>query len=334
MDSIFPFDRCPVDILIPVFQVVIDAEMRECETASSFTDPIRSQAAILLALVCQRWKEIIYSTPSLWADLVLDFRRDREGLSRDSERIQRRACSVPISLYLLNIHHKGSCPGKFRNSPIHDSSLCASGLKDVTALIAQVQHIRHLHLQFACIASWSGRLCHPSVFKRSQPQLAAVESFFVDLSQSTAPLQYALLRQIGMMPRLVELHVRGLEACNISYGSSSKLLPSVKRLYITSTNKDVPRHLVSCLLSHCPHLEEFNLGNLRSLYPPPQYLLALRRLQTVTASSPDWVLRLFLLKGVEAPMLKDIFFIESEVVNPTLLAEFSNLRPLVRIHQT
>ena len=332
MDSIFPFDRCPFDILIPIFKAVVDAEVEKWTDKSSSTEITRPQATILLALVCRHWKNIVYETPSLWTKLVFDFRMDRESLYRDSQRIQGRACSAPISLYLLNVHHKGTCPNGRRWNTVHSSLSCASGLKDVTALVAQVAHIGQLHIEFAHVSTRSGGLCHPSVLKQSHPQLGGVDHFTVDLSQSTARGQYALLKQVGMMPRLVELRVHGLTACSVTDGSRTKLLPLLKRLYITSTDKDISRCLISNLLSHCPILEELDMRMESENKPLVRRTLSLRHLRTVTMSWPEGVFTLFTSKGVEIPALKEIRYVGDDVVDVALVTEFSKLHPSVRIN--
>lgn len=82
-----PINRLPPETLTEIFSHTLSSGVRFMLCSPKFKSPISSPWA--LSLVCRSWKTLVYSTPSFWSSLSIDFVAASEVCRRREIDIQR-----------------------------------------------------------------------------------------------------------------------------------------------------------------------------------------------------------------------------------------------------
>ncbi|KXN89122.1 hypothetical protein AN958_06323 [Leucoagaricus sp. SymC.cos] len=84
-----PMGRLPAELLAQVFE--------HCLPSDTFSVPVSSQAPLLLAHTCPRWRSVALSTPSLWSTLHIVYKDPSLDVPMASNWLQRSGC-LPLSV--------------------------------------------------------------------------------------------------------------------------------------------------------------------------------------------------------------------------------------------
>jgi hypothetical protein len=84
-----PMSRLPAELLAQVFE--------HCLSGDAFLVPVSSQAPLLLAHTCSRWRAVALSTPSLWSTLQIIYKDPTLDVPMTSDWLQRSG-SLPLSI--------------------------------------------------------------------------------------------------------------------------------------------------------------------------------------------------------------------------------------------
>ncbi|KAF5359599.1 hypothetical protein D9756_003381 [Leucocoprinus leucothites] len=87
--QIGPMSRLPAELLAQVFE--------HCLSSDVFPVPASSQAPLLLAHTCSRWRAVALSTPSLWSRLHIIYRDPSLDIPMASDWLRRSGC-LPLSI--------------------------------------------------------------------------------------------------------------------------------------------------------------------------------------------------------------------------------------------
>jgi hypothetical protein len=87
-DPSHPINRCPTDILQYIFEEVV------------LSHPSQFVTAIQLAHVCQKWRQIVLETPTLWSEIICNMDKPAERMNEFWNWMRSRVKSVPTVITL------------------------------------------------------------------------------------------------------------------------------------------------------------------------------------------------------------------------------------------
>ncbi|KAG8850528.1 hypothetical protein FRB91_008992 [Serendipita sp. 411] len=247
MANLFPFHRCHLYIIIPIFQALVDDE-----EASLLDDPSlassRPPVPRTLSLVCKGWSHVVSTTPSLWSTVVLDLNKRQDQITSHIATVRRHSLAWPLSVFIVNCHSPWYC-GTAKPSPIHERSACPSRHSDIATYLNDIEHIGSLHFQ-GSDAYVIQRGLSNTFFNKTR-------KFSVDLSKGAGRSTYAIMKQVRAMPRVRTLNIKGLECSHITFNLRHPILSSLEVLHVESHQSYTPTSAtLPNLLSNCPNLEK------------------------------------------------------------------------------
>lgn len=208
-------DRLPVEVLILVFQVVINVALQRWENIRSrFINPNSE-----LSAVCSRWRNIIESSPQLWNRLL-------PGLSvRGLEYTLERSSNYPIDVSYASPCWRlqrrdlisffgtlGEAIGRCRNI---DIALGAEEWFSIDAvdIFLKLPATNLQHLKLASNSNWAAPVSHIRLFGGECPQLRSFHIVGVKCDWT-----------MGMLQELEDSHVIGL-----AFDDLNQLLDVIRR---------------------------------------------------------------------------------------------------------
>ncbi|KIM25339.1 hypothetical protein M408DRAFT_212605 [Serendipita vermifera MAFF 305830] len=311
----FPIERCIPDILLAVFQAIVDDEAASYSTKSSWYN-VNPRATVSLALVCRHWKQLVYDAPSLWAVIKLDARQYVND-SPPSFRI-RLAKDAPVDLYLFHF------PALLEDAPY------------ISRLLEVVPNLRRLHVE---LDPGQNDATTPLItlllLNQAWRELRNVK----EISYSAPSINHFradLVDHLYGMPKLIHLWLNE-SRFTVPYCADKPLLPALKRLFLQGSfirNDNNAALITPTFLSHCPQLEDLDLTILdphitirieaAAVEAPTITLPRLRKIRT----SGMAVLAPFINRQIITPALEDFaLFNWTDLYSTDMLAFFTDVAP-------
>ncbi|KAG8803914.1 hypothetical protein FRC17_006081 [Serendipita sp. 399] len=280
MANSFPFHRCHLYIITPIFQALVDDEEASFMDNNLVAERRSNHPQVLrnLQLVCRSWFNVVSNTPSLWSMVVLDLFRGKDELTAHIAKVRRHAPIQPLAVYILNCHMPWNC-GASSSTPHPSPAVCPSSHGGISAYLNSIREVRSLHV-LRLDRSRGAFVIHrglPSTFFHT------TREFDVDTSAVTRSGKYALMKQVGAMPYLTTLKIKGIEQCHVTFNTRRPGLASLEVLHVESHQlPSVTSQTLPNLLSNCPNLVKLYYNIAQYAVPAYQFRpFKLDRLQTV-----------------------------------------------------
>jgi len=295
--KVFPIKRCIPDILVAIFQALVDDEAAAVDPRCRM-ESIKRQVTATVSLVCKEWKEIVYNAPSLWILIAIDAHNYINNPSKTvlPSRLIQMGKGAPVDLFLFNFPVE--CP----DAPVIDS------------LFTSVPNIRKLHVEL--VTTGPHVTSPPLLLSRPWTALRGLRelSYFVS---SPHALEADLTAHLLAMPCLVSLWLNQ-PGFTVPYldKSNHPSLPKLKGLTLHGSfvsGSHTAATMTPAFLSHCPALEALDLTIMDPHSPLPiedpplrnSHSLALTRLQKVKSSGTAALVP-FISPEIKTPALSDL----------------------------
>lgn len=259
--STFPIERTPNDILLVIFQVIIDEEAALIQPLLSRVPKPREAASI--SLVCQSWKNLVYRTASLWTTIVLDMTDSEERVQAYCNRLGAFSKKAPVDLYVLRLHDPGR---KWEGSPQNCCSRCPCRGSEVALSLNAIQSIRKLYISTINVQSFCA--FEPSlsrIDKVTDTTIAFYWYLHLRRAWETPPGRAIDDQFLSRMKSLNRLHIGEVKSLSLPVVGGHPLLPTVRTLELESRQyHSYPISLFVNIISHCPNLEflDYDLAEL------------------------------------------------------------------------
>lgn len=238
----FPIDRCLPELFTLILQAVVDDEAARYHVYAPHYD-VRPKATAQLALVCQSWKRIVYSTPSLWAVLPLNLMIPMEKLKARFGRFIALAKGAPVDMYVFYLHEHS--PGYDK---VHSFNSCCSTEENMRYFVTHVPNIRKLQV--------AGLEQELRSLQGSRSALSTVREAVFYSSSSINIASSGLSNLLGGTPSLRRLSLHNIGMAGLSFCQGHPLLPSLRELIVRSDPiAAFPGDLLPLMLSHSPNIE-------------------------------------------------------------------------------
>lgn len=284
----------PVDLFLRIIQPLIDEE------AAEFFERFPSHApnaptSVRLALVNKRWRDVMYSSPTVWPRISLDLSQPMIQVQAKIDHLTSLRKNLPVDLYISNLHsHKDNWllhyPGQAAKCAVRNEKLSISlqGITNLRSLSVQMSNLN------------AAPIFNPDRFPGLE-SLKRLRTSFLTIYGPPVELEPLLSK----MPNLVELHLNN-PGVTRPLSSTSPLLPKLRGLNLGSMGAI---HVTSFmqLLSHTPNIENLSIG---CFFSNPEYIhqcpkVTLTRLKRLQVDSWRIMPGIFTENSVHAPILEE-----------------------------
>ena len=242
----FPIQRCTPELLLLIFEVLVDDEASKFDPRDTL-HAFKLRAAAHLALVCKAWKELVFSSPTLWPVLVLNLEKPFHKVYDVALRYSQLAKSAPVDVYVYTIHKHPTA------HELHTISECASTVENITILFSLIDKIRALQIHF------HAELASVSAITEVWSRRSSIIELRYMISGWPQPVQdIPLATQVEYLPFLTYLWINCAGSIRMPKHTSTPLLPNLRKLYIMTSSLPMQTSQLGLLLSHCPRLEEID----------------------------------------------------------------------------
>jgi hypothetical protein len=347
--SAFPIESLHIDLFTLVIQSVIDdAAVYLLEERSE--NRVQPVAAVRLALVSRRWRDVIYNTPSLWPVISLDLTKSLDQVQNKLARCYGRSLNAPVDLYLWHAHfhsetevndmllnhawqyhhpYKCACRRREGNQEAEDS---------IAVDFGQVTNIQSLLVRF--INSLVTSKFTLSIF--SARSLTNLCRLTISVATDAQGAQLDLNVLFVSTPRLVHFDLDGVGIAKISFAKAGQpLLPRLRKLILSASSKNrATPNILPRFLSHAPNIEEVN-AFFRNFdreapldpFPSSHKTITLRNLRRLVVQSFGPIRHTFAEGKIETSILEAFNYLDWDNSANEACLKFFSLNPTIkRLH--
>lgn len=145
-----------IDMLVMILQVLIEEEA-DAHLGYYWWQTGEPIEPMMLALVCKKWRDIVYSTPSFWPIIKVSMCSSVDKMQKRLDRLADRARNAPVDLYILDVH-SDDIPGAHLWIYHNTNCCCQSG--KIRLDFTKLSNVRRLRVDFKC-GNFSILVCFP-----------------------------------------------------------------------------------------------------------------------------------------------------------------------------
>lgn len=320
-----PISKLNTDIFLLIFQAVVDNAKSELDGRIDNLKYEPTVAAASLSLVCKMWKELVYSSPSLWSVISLDLRKDSKKIQTKCNFQAILSRRMPVDLYLWHI--LSPADGCYDRDKYPQSQLtCEPCQYKLSISIANIANIQTLHADFTGFDA--------SMFFTAEnlSVLSNLSTLDLCFEGNTRP-EFDLLPLLSHLPQLINFKLINANVVylEIAYPGVA-LLPRLRTLEIASRYSLRPSsETIAGFISHAPNIQDLKIFIFRLKKDiPPFPIVVLSRLRRIFTQYLKPILSIINDNRFTAPDLEEVVLTKWENALSDECRRFLAMNPKIK----